>query len=259
MKALSATDNGHANGRGTQILESYVNISMAELVGGIAHQLNNILTVVMRYGSLLRARINPDDPLEACVGHILSASERAADVTKKLLAFGGLQRMRPTVTDLNEVVRSAPRLLSPFSTHGIELQMGFATQELPVMIDVVRFEEALVNLISNAVHAMPEGGTLAITAELLKFEFSFGATNGDNGWAACAVLRIFDTGTGMTSEVKEKMFHPFFTTKDTGNGVGLGLPIVHRIVKEHRGNIKVRSVMGQGTEVDIYLPLIGQG
>lgn len=236
-----------------QQLENKIEVS--ELAGGIAHHFNNILTVVIGHGTLLQMKMEPDNPLKVYVERILASSEKAADLTKKLLVFSGHQRISQRIANLNETVLGAHKLLSLLINNNIKLQMELTDQDLPVMIDAVRFEEVLVNLISNAVDAMPHGGMLTVITECLKLgsDLTDGNYNGKSG--GCAILKVADTGVGMTKKVKKRIFDPFFTTKEVGKGAGLGLSAVYGIIKQHNGSIRIESQIKKGTEVKIYLPL----
>ena len=227
--------------------------SVAELAGGIAHHFNNLLAVVIGYGTLLQTKMDPDNPLRIYVEDILFSSEIAADLTKKLLIFSGKQKMNLRIANLNEVVRGVFAL---FINNDIKLQLKLTDRDLPVMIDVSHFEEALTNLINNAVDAMPLGGTLTVTTERLKPGSNNRDRNGNGKSKEHALLTIADTGIGMTRKLKERIFDPFFTTKEVGKGTGLGLSTVYGTVKQHNGAINIESQLGQGTKVNIHLPLI---
>ena len=226
---------------------------VAELAGGISHHFNNLLAVVIGYGNLLQTKMDPDNPLRIYVEDILSASETAADLTKKLLIFSGKQKMNLRIANLNEVVRGVFAL---FINNDIKLQLKLTDRDLPVMIDAPHFEEALVDLISNAVDAMPLGGTLTVTTERLTLGSDHAERKGNGRSKERALLTVSDTGFGMTRKVKERVFDPFFTTKEVGKGTGLGLSTVYGTVKMHNGTINIESQLGQGTKVNIYLPLL---
>jgi hypothetical protein len=243
----------HKNKIRLQHLENKIGVS--EFAGGIAHHFNNILTVVIGYGTLLQMKMESDNPLKVYVERILASSEKAAGLTKKLLVFSGHQRISTRIADLNETVLGAHKLLSLLINNNIRLQMELTDQDLPVMIDVVRFEEVLVDLISNAVDAMPHGGMLTVITECLKLGTDLADGNYSNKSRGCAVLTVADTGVGMTKKVKKRVFDPFFTTKEVGKGAGLGLSAVYGIIKQHNGSIKIESQIKKGTEVKIYLPL----
>jgi signal transduction histidine kinase len=228
-------------------------VRVEQLAGGIAHHFNNILTAVIGYGALVQEKMEPDNPLRTYVEYMLSSSEMAADLTKKLLAYSGQQRINPSVADLNEIVRGAQRLPPLFANKSIQLHMKLTSRKLPAMVDVACFEEVLVNLISNAVDAMPDGGALTIATDRLQKGNSL--RNRCDESAGRVLLTVVDTGTGMTKETKKQAFDPFFTTKEVGKGTGLGLSIAHGIVSQHGGSIDIESRIGEGTKVSVYLPL----
>jgi signal transduction histidine kinase len=229
-------------------------IGVAQLAGGVAHHFNNIMSAVTGYATLLQTKMSPGDPLAAYVEGILSSSEKAADLTKKLLAFSGQQRLRPRMADLNDAVRRAERLIPRHARSPVCINVELADGHLPVMVDAVRLEEALINIVCNGMDAMPRGGTLTIRTGSLKFGADLTDREGNPG--ACALLTISDTGTGMNRRVMERIFEPFFTTKEIGTGVGLGLPVAYHIIKQHNGSINVESRPGEGTTVNVYLPLM---
>ncbi|HEX2966956.1 MAG TPA: ATP-binding protein [Syntrophorhabdaceae bacterium] len=228
---------------------------VARLAGGIAHHYNNLLSVVIGYSTLLQMKMEPDDPLREYVEHILSSAEIAADLTKKLLILSCRQKMDPKITDLNDTVRSVQRRLSLFIKNDISLEIKLIDRDLPVMIDAIHFEEVLLDLVSNAMDAMPLGGTLTVVTEYRKYGRDH-ARNGNGNIEEHALLTVTDTGIGMTRKVKERVFDPFFTTKGVGKGAGLGLSTVYGIIMRHNGTINIESQLGQGTKVDIHLPLI---
>jgi signal transduction histidine kinase len=238
---------------GGQVNHLRRSVRVEQLAGGIAHHFNNILTAVIGYGSLVQDKMEQDNPLRTYVEYMLSSSEMAADLTKKLLAYSGQQRMNPSVADLNEIVRGAQRLPPLFANKSIQLHMKLTSRRLPVMVDVACFEEVLVNLISNAVDAMPDGGALTVVTDRLQ---KGGCLKGRYDASADRVLlAVADTGTGMTKATKRQAFDPFFTTKEVGKGTGLGLSIAQGIVRQHGGNIDIESRVGEGTKVTVYLPL----
>jgi signal transduction histidine kinase len=189
-------------------------IGVTKLAGGIAHHFNNLLAIVIGYGPLLQMKMEPDNPLRIYVEHILSSSEMAADLTKKLLILSGEHKMSLRVANLNETVRGVERHLPLFINNNIKLRVKLTDRDLPVMIDASHFEEALVDLISNAVDAMPLGGTLTVTTERLTLGSDIAERKGNGRSKERALLTVSDTGFGMTRKVKERVFDPFFTTKE---------------------------------------------
>jgi signal transduction histidine kinase len=238
---------------GEPVRQARRSAGVEQLAGGIGHHLNNILTAVIGYGSLVQQKMEADDPLKRYVEYMLSSSEMAAELTKKLLAYSGQRRVNPSAADLNDIVRGARRLLPLFANKSIELRMKLSGKKLPVFIDVPSFEEVLVNLISNAVDAMPQGGALTVATDSRWKKPGLGSRSGPS--AGYALFAIADTGMGMAKETKRHAFDPFFTTKEVGRGMGLGLSVVHGVVKRHGGSIDLESKLGKGTKISVLLPI----
>jgi len=172
---------------------------------------------------------------------------------KSIPAFSFDPRLRLRETDLNEVVRTVKSVLPQYVNGDIDLTITLLEKNLKIMADMALMKEALTHLIKNAIDAMPDGGKFSLSTNQVNFEIE-SLLDGDNSvMGACAFIRLTDTGVGIDEKIKEKIFEPFFTTKT--NGKGLGLPIAYRIIKQHHGRIIIESQMGQGTEVNIYLPL----
>ena len=166
-------------------------------------------------------------------------------------SFGKRDRLRET--DLNEVVRTVERVLPQYVNGDIDVTVTLLEKNLKIMADMVLMKEALTHLIKNAMDAMPGGGKFSLSINQVNFEIESLLDDDKPVLGACAFVSLADTGVGIDEKIKEKIFEPFFTTKTDGNG--LGLPIAYRIIKQHQGSIKVDSQVGQGTEVNIYLPL----
>jgi two-component system, cell cycle sensor histidine kinase and response regulator CckA len=232
--------------------------AVGRLAGGIAHDFNTLLTAVTGYSDLLLERLAPDDALRQTAEEIRNAAERAAGLTRQLLAFSRVQHPAASVIDLNEVVADLQRLLQRLIGADIECSCTLADQALPVKGDRGQLEQVLMNLVVNARDAMPEGGRLdVVTARerIGRFEERRhpGVASGD--WA---MLEVRDTGCGMAPEVMARLFEPFFTTKDPSRGTGLGLSTVSGIVSRGHGHIFVDSAPGQGTRFRVLLPLAEQ-
>jgi signal transduction histidine kinase len=226
-------------------------IGIANLAGGIAHHFNNIMTVVTGYGSMLQNALRKDDPLRGYVDRIVSASERAAQLTKKLIDIGGQMSIKPRLTDLNDTIRRAERLLPRCASEQVEIKIELTERELPVSLDLFRIEEVLTSLVTNACEAMPEGGKLTISTGYIKVE-----GNGNGGETnICARLSVSDTGIGMNEKITLKALEPFYTTKGVGKHIGLGLTVAYAIVKQHNGSITIESKLGKGTTVNLFFPL----
>lgn len=173
---------------------------------------------------------------------------------KSLPAFSIYRKLRLKETDLNQVVRTVAGMLPQYVPGNIETKVILSEKDLKILADMALLREALIHLIENAMDAMPDGGTLTLNTNRVNFENrSIPKDSGDN-YGTCAFISLADTGIGIDEIIKEKIFEPFFTTK-AGTGKGLGLPIAYHIIKEHGGNMKLESTPGQGTAINVYLPL----
>jgi polar amino acid transport system substrate-binding protein len=231
---------------------------IVHLASEIAHYFNNILSVTTGYGDMLKMKMPKDDPSRAYVEKILASSRRAHDLVRGLFMFAGNERISLREVDLNRVVRRAARFLPPEADDGVEKTVKLNDNELFVMADVGRLEEALKSLIENALEAMPEGGKLTLRVENLapgKAETA-GAGTDDVCYAS---IYVTDTGGGMDEDTKERVFEPFFSTKGQARNTGLGLSKVYGIVKQHSGEVVVESSPGNGTSIKIYIPLVRVG
>ena len=240
----------------TQLLQAQKMEAVGQLAGGIAHDFNNILTAMIGYGHLLKMKLKEEDPLRSYADHILSLSDRAANLTQSLLAFSRKQIMNPRPVNLNEIIKRIDHLLSRIIGEDIQLQTMLSEKDLIVMADPGQIEQVLMNLATNARDAMPEGGLLTIGTETVAIDHEFIKEHGFGKEGEYALISLTDTGAGMDRETREKIFEPFFTTKEVGKGTGLGLSMVYGIIKQHEGYINVYSEPGRGTTFRIYLPLI---
>lgn len=237
----------------TQKLES-----VGKLAGGIAHEFNNILMAIAGYASLLQIEIRKDDPMREYVQNILTSSEKAAGLTRDLLTFSRKQENNPQPESLNELIRKTERLLTKLTGEDIKFRTALTNKNPVVMIDRYQFEQVLMNLVINARDAMPEGGILTITTDIVELDDAFLRSHGYGEIGNYALMTVSDTGLGMDERTRERIFEPFFTTKEVGKGTGLGLSIVYGIIKQHSGYINVDSVLDKGTTFMIYLPLIDE-
>ncbi len=242
-----------------QLLQAQKMEAIGQLAGGIAHDFNNILTAIIGYGSLLQMEMTKDDPLSTYVTNILSSAERASNLTQALLTFSRKQIISSKPVNLNEVIRVLEKLLSRLIGEDIELTVDLTDKNLTIMADPTQIEQVLLNLVTNSRDAMPEGGSLIISTDLVNFDCDFITTNGYGKPGSYAMISIKDTGHGIDGKTKEKIFEPFFTTKDVGKGTGLGLSMVYGIIKQHDGYINLYSEPDKadnGTIFMIYLPII---
>ncbi len=239
-----------------QLRQSQKMEAIGQLAGGIAHDFNNILTAIIGYGTLMKMKMSNDDPLVSNVDNILDASDKAATLTQSLLAFSRKQLMKLAPADLNQIIRKIEKLLIRIIGEDIELQAVLTERDLTAMVDSGQIEQILMNLVTNARDAMPDGGTLTIKTELFMVTGASFLPAPLLSTESYALISISDSGIGMDKEIQERIFEPFFTTKEMGRGTGLGLAIVYGIISQHNGRITVYSEPGEGTTFRIYLPLI---
>jgi hypothetical protein len=226
--------------------------AVGRLAGGVAHDFNNVLTAIFGYSDLLLEQFLPDDPRRSDVQEIRRAAERAAALTRQLLAFSRKQVMQPRLLDLNEVITSVQKLLERLIGDDVTLEIRTDPQLVTVKADPGHVEQVLMNLAVNARDAMPEGGRLVIATRTEPTTSSPNRPGLQPG--VYAVIEVTDTGTGMPAAVLEHIFEPFYTTKEQGKGTGLGLATVYGIVKQAGGGIYVDSEVGRGTTFRVYLP-----
>lgn len=242
-----------------QLVQSQKMEAIGHLAGGIAHDFNNILTVIMGFGNLLQMKIKDSDPLRSHVDHILEAAERAAHLTRSLLAFSRKQATNPKPESLNNIVRGVEKFLRRVIGEDIELETSFKEEELIINADSVQIEQILMNLATNARDAIGSGGRLSIQTESVELDSHFVKSHGYGRVGSFVLISVTDSGCGMDKETCSRIFDPFFTTKETGKGTGLGLAIVYGIVKQHNGYISVYSEVGHGSTFRIFLPLLASG
>lgn len=232
--------------------------SIGRLAGGVAHDFNNLLTAIIGYAELAQDRIPPDSPARSDLDNILTASERAAGLTRQLLAFARRQMLTPKTLNLNDLLRNAGALLNRLMGEHIEIQLQLEPSLLPIKADPSQLEQVVLNLATNARDAMPKGGKLIIRSSNTKLDEEYARQNPDVSPGTYIQLTFQDSGAGMEEETLQNIFEPFFTTKGHA-GTGLGLPTVYGIVKQSGGHIVVESLPGQGTSFHIYLPAVQNG
>lgn len=225
--------------------------AVGRLAGGIAHDFNNLLTVINGYSQLIVHRLLPTDPNRTRLAEIQKAGERAATLTRQLLAFSRKQLLQPQVVDLNALLQELLKLLQRLIGEDIEIRLTPAADLAVVKVDPSQFEQAIINLAVNARDAMPQGGRLMLTTTNVMLP---AARHRDLLAGRYACVTISDTGSGMSDAVKARIFEPFFTTKGPGQGTGLGLAMVYGFVKQSGGHIEVASSLGHGATFTIYLP-----
>lgn len=228
--------------------------AVGQLAGGVAHDFNNLLAVITGYGELLLERFAPGDSGHEDLGQLLSASQRAAQLTRQLLAFSRRQIVQPKILDLNTIVANVEKMLHRVIREDIELKTVFAQNLWSVGADSGQIEQVVVNLTVNARDAMPHGGMITIETGNVTLGDDFPGHGSRAKPGAYVMLAVSDTGTGMDPETQARVFEPFFTTKEPGKGTGLGLATVYGIVEQLGGDIRLQSELGFGTTFKIYLP-----
>jgi PAS domain S-box-containing protein len=237
-----------------QLHQSQKMESIGRLAGGIAHDFNNLLTVIKGYGQLSLLELRENDPLKGNILEIQKASERAADLTRQLLAFSRRQILEMKVLDLNAILHGVDKMLRRVIGEDIELVTLLAEDLGRVKTDPGQIEQMIMNLAVNARDAMPSGGKLTIETSNAEIDETEVRSHAALTPGRYVMLSVSDTGVGMTPDIMEHVFEPFFTTKEKGKGTGLGLSTVYGIVKQSGGNILVYSEAGKGTMLKIYLP-----
>jgi two-component system cell cycle sensor histidine kinase/response regulator CckA len=225
-----------------QLNQSQKMDAIGRLAGGVAHDFNNMLMVIVSYAELIENRLSEDDPLRSHIAQITSAAQRSATLTRQLLAFGRKQVLTPQILDLNAIVLETSSMVRRLISENIVLRCDLSPDLWPVKADADQIVQVILNLCVNSRDAMPNGGTLIVTTRNYQVDLGF------------AELSVSDTGVGIPPELHEKLFEPFFTTKERGKGTGLGLATVYGIVQQSGGRIRVESSPDKGATFTIHLP-----
>ena len=247
-EALHHTEN--------QLVQSQKLEAVGRLAGGISHDFNNLLTVILGYTDISKRNLKEGDPLLRNLEEISKASERAASLTRQLLAFSRKQVMQPKVFDMNTVVSDLRKMLRRMIGEDVELRVSLETELGNIKADPVQLEQVIMNLVVNARDAMPKGGKLSIETSNIYLDEAYAREHVSVVPGEYVMLAISDTGCGMDEETRQRIFEPFFTTKEPGKGTGLGLSMVYGIVRQSGGNIWVYSEEGTGTTFKIYFPRV---
>jgi len=247
--------------------------TIGQLAGGVAHDFNNLLTVINGYTHILLARFADEHKVKPVLGHILRAGERAAELTAQLLAFSRKQALQPKIFNIATALESMRPILERLIREDVEILWNLERAKgapetasvlrefLPsernlVSLDPSQFEQVILNLVINARDAMPDGGSVSIETATAYFDESYSRINPDIAAGDYALVRVSDTGQGMSAETIKRIFDPFFTTKEKGLGTGLGLSTVYGIVKQSGGHIDVQSELGVGSRFNVYFPIV---
>jgi signal transduction histidine kinase len=239
-----------------QFIEAQKLEVIGQLAGGVAHDFNNILAVIMCYSDLMLEELGPDSPMRKHAEEIRSASERAAGLTRQLLVFSRKQLVQPVVLDLNDVLEDLSKMLRRLIDENIELTILPGKQIGRVKADCGYVGQVVMNLALNARDAMLNGGKLTIETNNATLDENYAHTHTGTIPGDYVMISVTDTGTGMTDEVKAHLFETFFTTKPVGKGTGLGLATCQTIVQQSGGHINVDSEVGKGTTFKIYFPQV---
>jgi PAS domain S-box-containing protein len=228
--------------------------AIGQLTGGVAHDFNNVLTVITGTIEILAAEVSAKPGPAAIVKLISEAADRGAELTAHLLAFARKQPLRPREVDVNRLVVESAKLMRPTLGEHIEIRSTLMEQAWTALVDPSQLSSALLNLAINARDAMPDGGKLVLETKNVPLDKEYAAANGDVQPGNYVMVAVSDTGVGIPADILDKVFEPFFSTKQVGKGTGLGLSMVYGFVKQSGGHIKVYSEQGHGTTFRLYLP-----
>lgn len=238
-----------------QLIQSQKMEAIGTLAGGVAHDFNNIIMVISGYCEMANMQLKPDDPVLEDIQHINEASQKAAGLTKQLLAFSRKQIVKPQVVNINKQIENAHVLLSRLLGEDISFELHLKPHVKPIKIDPGQFEQVIINIAVNARDAMPKGGSFLIESTMVFVDEKTEAHKAYMKHGEYVVISFSDNGTGMPKEMQHKIFDPFFTTKGKSEGTGLGLSTVFGIIKQNDGYISVYSEEGKGTTFKIYFPV----
>jgi signal transduction histidine kinase len=238
----------------SQVRQAQKMEAIGQLTGGVAHDFNNILTVITGTIEILGEAVKDRPHLAQITNMMGAAAARGADLTRHLLAFARRQPLQPRSVDVNALVIEAARLLRPTLGEQIEIESMLAHDSAPALIDPSQLSTAILNLALNARDAMPNGGKLTLETKNVVLDEDYAAMSSDVSPGNYIMIAVSDSGMGIPPGLLEKVFEPFFTTKDIGSGSGLGLSMVYGFVKQSNGHIRIYSEEGHGTTVKLYLP-----
>ena len=242
-----------------QLVQAQKMESVGRLAGGVAHDYNNMLSVIIGNAEFMLDTLPPQAPGHEELKEIIDAANRSADITRQLLAFARKQTVSPQLLDLNETVERSLKMLRRLIGEHLELVWRPSSSTAMINIDPVQIDQMLTNLCVNSRDAIADTGTITIETDICTFDESYCASRAECVPGEYVMLALSDTGIGMTRDQMNKVFEPFFTTKPLGQGTGLGLSTVYGIVKQNNGFISLYSEPGEGTTFKIYFPLVESG
>jgi PAS domain S-box-containing protein len=237
-----------------QLVQAQKMETVGQLSGGIAHDFNNLLTVILGNAEALSLRLKSRDDLQHLADTIVTAAERGAQLTQRLLSFSRRQMLQPTAIDCNALLDSMRLLLQRTLREDVELRINTSSAPVFALADPAQLESALLNLALNAQDAMPDGGTLTMTLQAIELDADSLSSDFNVKPGRYVAISVTDEGTGMSRDTLERVFEPFFTTKEVGKGSGLGLSMVYGFAKQSNGHVTIYSEVGLGTSVRIFLP-----
>ncbi len=239
-----------------QLIQSQKMETVGKLAAGIAHEFNSIMTAIIGQSELLLHDLSPSSPLCKNATEIHQAADRAATLTRQLLAYGRKQILQPAVLDLNLILKGMDGTLHHIAGRSVDLQIVSSSGSGEIRADAGQIEQVIMNIVINAIDAMPNGGKLTLETAAVVLDREYVSRVPDLKPGEYVMLAITDTGAGMTDAVRARLFEPFFTTKEVGKGTGLGLATCHGIIKQSEGHISVYSEPGRGATFKIFLPKV---